>query len=174
MNKQNRHLLAIALAACAALTSAAAGAIAAPAPVYVHMNGDNDFLEPVVAVEPGQAVVFVSQDTGGVHTIVGYDPKTGATLPSINGVVAKTQGPGHPVSVYAVRLTKPGVYDYYCSVHADLAKTHGGVVQAAHKPGVDGFTGAMAGEIIVTNDPDLLRANPATSAEKIVPGFFGG
>ncbi|HVA38974.1 MAG TPA: Cupredoxin [Candidatus Dormibacteraeota bacterium] len=148
-------------------------AAAAESPVYVHMNGANDFLEPVVAVRPGQAVVFVNQDTG-IHTIIGYDPATGKVLSNIDGDVKGTPGAGHPVAAYTVKLTKPGIYSYYCSVHAQLVKTFGGAVQAAPRKGVDGFGGAMAGVIIVTSDPHLLGANPKTSARKILPGFYGG
>jgi plastocyanin len=148
--------------------------IADPAPVYVHMNGANFFVESTVAVEPGQAVVFVSQDTGGVHTILGYDANTGGPMSLINGKVRKSVGPGHRVDTYTVRLRTVGVYPYYCSVHATLEKTMGGSVQPAHRLGIDGFKGAMAGSIVVTHDRALIDANPPTSKELIIPGFFGG
>jgi plastocyanin len=144
------------------------------APVYVHMNGSNFFLESNVAVEPGQPVVFVSQDTGGVHTIIGFDAQTGGSMAAINGTVQKTAGPGHRLDTYTVRLKTIGVYPYYCSVHAVLEKTRGGSVQPAHRPGVDGFKGAMAGTIVVTHDRALIDANPQSSRTMIVSGFFGG
>jgi plastocyanin len=146
----------------------------AAAPVYVHMNGTNYFLESSVAVEPGQPVVFVSQDTGGAHTIVGFDATTGGALSVINGKVEKTAGPGHRVDTYTVRFNTVGVYQYYCSIHAILRKTFAGSVQPAHRPGIDGFTGAMAGTIVVTRDRTLIGANPQSSKVLIVPGFFGG
>jgi plastocyanin len=147
---------------------------AASAPVYVHMNGANFFLESSVAVAPGQPVVFVSQDTGGAHTIIGYGASPGGAMTVINGKVHATAGTGHSVDTYTVRLKTIGVYPYYCSVHAVLEKTFRGSPQAAHRPGVDGFKGAMAGTIVVTNDRALIDANPPTSKELIVPGFFGG
>jgi hypothetical protein len=71
-------------------------------------------------------------------------------------------------------LNSIGVYPYYCSVHAVLEKTVAGSLQPAHRPGIDGFKGAMAGTIVVTRDRALIDANPPTSRELIVPGFFGG
>jgi plastocyanin len=147
---------------------------AGPGPVYVHMNGANFFLESSIAVAPGQAVVFVSQDTGGAHTIVGYGAPAGGPMTVINGKVQATAGPGHRVDTYTVRLNTVGVYPYYCSLHAVLEKTYDGSMQAAHRPGIDGFKGAMAGTIVVTRDRALIDANPPTSGELIVPGFFGG
>jgi plastocyanin len=143
-----------------------------PGPVYIHMNGGNHFLEPVVAVVPGEQIVFVSQDTGGAHTIVGFDPTTGQPIGPINGLVQASKSDA--VTTYAVRISRAGVYNYYCSIHASLAKMLGGAVQPAVRPGVDGFKGAMAGVVIVTTDSALLQGNPATSREKVVPGYFGG
>jgi plastocyanin len=168
-----RFTWAIALCAIAAGPSTFA-VYAAAAPVYVHMNGTNYFLESSVAVEPGQPVVFVSQDTGGAHTIIGYDATTGGPLTVINGKVQKTAGPGRRVDTYTVRFNTVGVYQYYCSLHAILGKTFAGSVQPAHRPGVDGFKGAMAGTIVVTRDRALIGANPPTSRMLTVPGFFGG
>ena len=152
--------------------SAVTAADSAPGPVYIHMNGGNHFLEPVVAVAPGEQVVFVSQDTGGAHTIVGFDPTSGKPMGPINGLVQAAKG--GTVTTYAVRIDRVGVYDYYCSIHALLAKMLGRSVQPAVRPGVDGFKGAMAGVVIVTTDSMLLNDDPPTSHEKIVPGYFGG
>ena len=164
--------LSLALAGCAASRAATAGT-AGGAPVYVHMNGGNEFLEPTVAVAPGEPVVFVNEDTEP-HTVLGYHPTTGKLNPLINGDPAGTPGAGHHVATYTVSLTKPGIYAYYCSVHAVLAKTYGTAVQPAHRPGVHGYPGAMAGEIIVTTDPKLIAQNPASSAKKVLAGYFGG
>ncbi|TAM59587.1 Cupredoxin [bacterium] len=165
--------LAVAMAALLALAASVPAAQAAPGPVYVHMNGANDFLEPVVAVEPGQPVVFVNQDTDA-HTIVGFDPQTGRRPLAINGRAAGTPGASHGVGTYTVRLSRPGIYTYYCSVHAALVKTFGQAVQAAPRRGVNGFGGAMSGVIIVTHDRRLLAENPKTSATRVLRGFFGG
>lgn len=157
----------------AALLAPPASVRSAPAPVYVHMNGANDFLEPVVAVRPGQSVVFVNQDTDP-HTIVGFDPQTGRHPLAINGRAAGTPGAGHAAGTFTVTLSRPGIYSYYCSLHATLSKTYRGAAQAAPRKGVDGYGGAMAGVIIVTSDPRLLSGNPKTAAQRILPGFFGG
>ncbi|MHB8178402.1 MAG: cupredoxin domain-containing protein [Vulcanimicrobiaceae bacterium] len=155
------------------LVRAHATAVTHDAPVYVHMNGANEFLESVVAVRPGQPVIFVNEDTG-MHTIVGFNPATGHTPAyGINGVVQGTPGPGHPVSTYRVSFAKPGFYAYYCSVHAKLLPTFGKGVTAVKRAHADGYA-AMSGVIVVTTDPALPAGNPATSRRRILPGYFGG
>lgn len=153
-------------------------AVAAPkpaklAPVYVHMNGFNAFVESVVAVQPGQPVVFVNEDTG-VHTVQGYNPITGKALQYPMGMLMGTPGPGHKVHTYTVRYSKPGVYYYYCTMHAVLEKVYKNMVQPAHRTGVHGFAGAMAGIIIVTKNPAILKQNSPTCRDKILKGYFGG
>ncbi|HEV2301034.1 MAG TPA: Cupredoxin [Stellaceae bacterium] len=142
-------------------------------PIYIHMNGGNYFLEPVVALRPGQKVVFVNQDTDA-HTIVGYKAATGALSRRFNGTLFGTKGPADKVSTYAISFAKPGVQPYFCSVHAVLAKTRGKAVQPAKRMGTHGFKGPMAGLILVTTDRALLAQNPPTTQERIVKDFFGG
>ena len=167
-------------ALAAAVTTATAllfapASLAAPAapPVYVHMNGANMFLENVVAVRPGQKVVFVNEDTGD-HTIIGYDPLDGKTSKRFDGDVTGTPGAGHAVSTYTIAFAHTGLQFYYCSVHAELMKEPGGRTMPKKRPTVHGFGDPMAGLIIVTNDKRLLRDNPPTSHEKILPDYFGG
>ncbi len=165
-----------ALLACALfapLGQAATASAHKPAPIYIHMNGANMFLENVVAVRPGQDVVFVDQDTGA-HTIVGYNPLTGKSNPRFEGAVTGTPGPGHKVSTYAIAFSHPGLKFYYCSVHAELMQEPGGRTVPKKRPTAHGFGDPMAGLIIVTTDPHLLADNPATAHEKILPGYFGG
>jgi plastocyanin len=159
-----------ALALFAALAPAAARA---DPPVYIHMNGGNYFLEPVVAVRPGQQVIFVNQDTDA-HTIVGYDPATGATSRQFNRIVPGTKGAGHAIHRYAVSFPSPGLEAYFCSVHAELKTTFGSGVQPVKRAKTDGFPGPMSGLVIVTTDPALLHGNPPTTAAETVAGFFGG
>ncbi|MDE1952113.1 MAG: Cupredoxin [Betaproteobacteria bacterium] len=168
--------VAAALLACALFAPLGLAATAPahkPAPIYVHMNGANMFLENVVAVRPGQDVVFVNQDTGA-HTIVGYNPLTGKSNPRFEGAVTGTPGPGHKVSTYAVDFNHAGLKFYYCSVHAELMQEPGGRTMPKKRPTVHGFGDPMAGLIIVTTDPHLLADNPPTTHEKILPGYFGG
>ncbi len=141
-------------------------------PVYVHMNGFNAFVESVVAVQPGQPVIFVDEDTGP-HTIQGYNPETGKPT-KLFGMVMGTKGAGHKVSTFKAVLKTPGIHFYYCTMHAMLQKVYHNMVQPAHRPGVHGFAGAMAGEIIVTKDPALLAANPPSCKKKILTDYFGG
>lgn len=166
-----RRLGVLALAASAA--GLAVSAHAAEQPVYVHMNGANMFLENVVAVRPGQPVVFVDEDTGA-HTIIGFNPATGATSKRFDGAVEGTPGPGHPVHTYSVTFKHQGLQFYYCSVHAELVKEPGGRYVAKKRPTVHGFGDPMAGLIIVTTDKHLLADDPKTTHEKILPGYFGG
>ena len=156
-----------------ALAGAAWSKPVPPPPVYVHMNGANEFLENVVAVRPGQPVVFVDEDTGP-HTIVGYDPATGATSKRFDGAVEGTPGPGHAVHTYTIRFRHAGLKFYFCSIHAELAHEPGGVTAPKKRPTVHGFGDPMDGLIIVTTDRHLLAANPATSRQRILPHYFGG
>jgi plastocyanin len=175
-------LIGCGVALCGLATGASAKAASLP-PIYVHTNGTNDFLESVVAVRPGQAVEFVNEDTGG-HTIVGYEPfKGGAMIKGFNGTVLGTTGPGHKISTYRISFAHTGVYPYYCSVHARLAKVydHGDDHYVAAVPTtkvlgppIDGYGGPMSGVIIVTTDPRILAITPATAHEKILKDYFGG
>ncbi len=162
-----------AMLACLTIAGLAPRAFAAPPPVYVHMNGANMFLEGVVAVRPGQKVIFVNEDTGG-HTIIGYNPTTGAESKTFDGTVAGTKGAGNPVPTYSISFSHPGLQYYYCSVHADIKKQPGDSFTAKVKKGVDGFGDPMAGLVIVTTDKALLQENPKTASEKVLPNYFGG
>ena len=154
-------------------TKASVPVAASPSPVYVHMNGHNMFLENVVAVAPGQPVVFVNEDTG-MHMVLGYNPLTGKVNPKFSGSLMGTPGPAHPVSTYRVRFTKPGVYYYFCPVHAELKKAPGNVYVPIKRPGVHGFPVPMAGVIIVTTEKALIAGDPPSSHRKILPGYFVG
>ncbi len=151
-----------------------AGSALSLKPVYVHMDGANAFVESVVAVHPGQPVVFVNEDTGD-HMVNGYHRQTGLPDNIINsGMLMGTTGPKAGVHTCRVVISKPGIYSYYCPVHAILSKIYHHSVQPAHRPGVHGFPGAMAGIIIVTTDPALIADNPPSSHKKILPDYFGG
>ncbi len=157
-------------------SSAAHAAVARPhvqPPVYVHMNGENMFLESLVAVAPHQPVVFVNEDTG-MHMVLGYNPLTGKVNPKFSATLPGTPGPGHQVSTYEIAFKNPGVYYYYCPVHAELKKAPGGIYVPIKRPKVHGFPVPMAGVIVVTTDKALIADDPPSSHEKILPGYFGG
>ncbi len=144
-----------------------------PSAIFVHMDGANAFVESVVAVKPGEPVVFVNEDTG-MHMIDSYNPLNGKLTHYMKGVVQGTTGPKGKIDYYEVKFKHPGFYYYYCPVHAILAKIYNGSVQPAHRPGVHGFPGAMAGLIVVTTDKALLSENPPTSHKQILSNYFGG
>lgn len=170
----NRSALALGLASAVILAAAAASAATPPQPVYIHMNGANEFLERLVFVRPGQKVIFVNEDTGP-HAILGYDPQTGAASKTFDDpALAGTPGKASKVHTYSISFRHHGPQWYYCPVHAELAKAPGGVWLPKVRPGVHGFGTPMAGLIVVTTDPALLKDNPATTAAKILPGYFGG
>jgi plastocyanin len=157
------------------LTGVAGCSAAAPTlqPVYIHMNGANMFLESVVAVRPGQAVVFVNEDTG-IHMVLGYNPLTGKANPQFSGTLLGTPGPSQPVHTYTIRFTHPGIYYYYCPVHAMLKLAPGGIHVPVKRPTVHGFGTPMAGLIIVTNEQTLINDDPPSSHHKVLPGYFTG
>lgn len=151
------------------VSMASAHAAPAPPPIYIHMNmkSPSMILENTIAVRPGQKVVFINQDND-THTIVGYNPKTGATLQRVNGSIPASAGIGKPPGRYIIEFKHTGRHYYYCSVHAYLKRRPGEAYSPAIRPGVNGFGAPMAGVIIVTNDKGTLAENPKTSSEKFL------
>ncbi|HVC48640.1 MAG TPA: Cupredoxin [Burkholderiales bacterium] len=173
MARFNMKVMMVSLGFALASALPVAHAAGVGGPVYVHTNGANDFLESIVVVKPGQKVVFVNEDTGD-HTIRGYNQVTGKLDKQINGLVNGTPGYGHPVSTYTVSFKKPGIYMYYCSVHAHLKKVYHNMVAPVMNKGIHGYGAAMAGEIVVTRDSVLAEHNPPSSHFKILKDYFGG
>lgn len=171
------RILTLCLTLCApfALATAAANAneSGSARPVYVHMNGDNDFLESVVAVRPGQPVIFVNQDTGE-HAVQGYDPTTGKLIKSFHDELHGSKGAGYPYATYKVSFETEGLHFYYCPIHARLQKVYHQEMRPAHRKGIPGYEGAMAGLIVVTTDKALLESNPETSHQETLSDFWGG
>ncbi|OIQ82375.1 hypothetical protein GALL_358500 [mine drainage metagenome] len=78
--------------ATAALTVHAAGSPRpAPPAVSVHMTAHNAFDDPVIAVRPGQTVVFVN-DSSTPRDVLGYDPRSG----TVAGAIVVAQEPRRP------------------------------------------------------------------------------
>jgi plastocyanin len=182
MSAKSHVLRAVLAPLGAAITIGLAGVASAQSaalkPVYIHENGANDFLESIVAARPGQPIEFVNEDTGS-HTVIGYLPyKAGALIKRFKGILAGTKGPGHKISTYRITFAKPGVYAYYCSIHAHLATVydHGAhhYTAAVPRPKIHGYGGPMAGVIIVSNDPRVLAITPPTAHQKVLPDYFGG
>jgi plastocyanin len=110
------------LAGTAALLVPAAARAAEP-PVEIAMQGRGDgahvWFDPVgVLVRPGQAVRWTNREKGNVHTATAYHPANferplripEAALPWNSDYLM-------PGEAFAVELTEPGVYDYFCVPH---------------------------------------------------------
>ncbi len=166
----NRRTAGSLIASMCVITMAGAQAKTAPRPVYIHMNmkSPSMILESTIAVRPGQKVVFINQDND-IHTIVGYNPKTGATIQRINGSIPASTGMGKAPGRYIIKFNHLGRYYYYCSVHAYLKKKSGKLYIPAIRPDVKGFGSPMAGVIIVTRNKRVLAENPKTSSQKFLP-----
>lgn len=151
---------------------------AAPSPIYVHMNGLNDFLPKVVFVRPGQPVVWVNQDQGP-HSIHGYKIVGGERLKEIDNIsLPGTPGIGHKVHTYTVTFHSVGVHYYVCTIHAHLVKVYddpsgGTYYLPAKRHGTNGYRGSMAGVVVVTNEPALLKSDPPITHQRILKKFWG-
>ena len=99
-------------------------------------DGSHVWFDPVgVLVQPGQTVRWTNREPGNVHTATAYHPANfdrplripGAAIPWDSDYLM-------PGEVFAVELTEPGVYDYYCVPHE-----HAGMVGriVVGRPGPD-------------------------------------
>lgn len=165
-----RRTVGSVIAGMCMITMAGAHTETAPRPVYIHMTmkSPSMILENTIAVRPGQKVIFINQDND-IHTIVGYNPKTGATIQRINGSIPASAGMGKGPGRYIIEFHHPGRHYYYCSVHAYLKRQPGKDYSPAIRPGVKGFGAPMAGVIIVTTNKRILAENPKTSSQKFLP-----
>jgi plastocyanin len=149
------------LAGAAALLVPAAPRAAEP-PVEIVMQGRGDgahvWFDPMgVLVRPGQTVRWSNREKGNVHTATAYHPANfdrplripEAALPWDSDYLM-------PGESFAVELTEPGVYDYYCVPHE-----HAGMVGRI----VVGGPAADDGQRPAGDLPDVaLRAFPPVQA----------
>ena len=95
-----------------------------------------------LAVTPGTTIRFVNRDPGNSHTATAYHP---AILDRRRRIPADAQPWDSdfllPNDSFEVRLTAPGVYDYYCQPH-EMAGMAGRLVVG--QPGDPGWEGASA------------------------------
>ncbi|MEX2080046.1 MAG: plastocyanin/azurin family copper-binding protein, partial [Dehalococcoidia bacterium] len=154
-------------AMCAALGLPRFAFAAADDTVDVVMGGRPDgshvWFDPMgLLLRPGQTVRWTNRDSGNSHTTTAYHPANLGRSRRI-AEAAKPWDSDYllPGESFAVTLTQPGVYDYYCQPHE-----HAGMVGrlVVGEPPSDGWwtTGTL------TADGDLpeiaLRAFPDIEA----------
>lgn len=125
------------------------------------VRGERIWFAPLgLVVAPETVLRFVNRDRGNSHTATCYHPDLfgrdrripAAAAPWDSGFLLPEEG-------FEVRLTVPGVYDYYCIPH-EMAGMAGRIIVGG--PGDSGFEGPAGdgGDI----DPPALAALPAFDA----------
>jgi plastocyanin len=121
-------------AAIAALSPA--GRVLAGDTGQITMSGDSlgaeVWFDPVgLLVRPGTMVKWRNDDPGNSHTTTAYHPANrDHALRIPRGAIPWDSGYLLPGETFAVTLTEPGVYDYYCQPH-EAAGMRGRIVVAA-------------------------------------------
>lgn len=101
-----------------------------------------------LAVAPGTTLRFVNRDPANSHTATAYHPANlGRPLRIPRGAEPWDSGYLLPEEAFEVRLTVPGVYDYYCQPHE---------------------LGGMAGRIVV-GSPDSPGWQSASGEDGDIP-----
>lgn len=82
-------------------------------------NGAHVWFDPVgIRLEPGQTVRWINMDPGNSHTATAYHPANFNRPRRIpDGAEPWDSDYLLPNETFAVTLTSPGVYDYYCVPH---------------------------------------------------------
>jgi plastocyanin len=106
-----------------AALAAAPAAGSTPGTIEIAMRGRPDgsavWFDPYgVHVLPGQTVRWTNRDRGNAHTVTAYHPQV-LSRPRRIPVGALPWNSDYllPDESFSLRLTKPGVYDYYCIPH---------------------------------------------------------
>jgi len=98
--------------------------VAAPV-VEIRMRGNADgskvWYDPVgVLIEPGQVLRWVNTDPGNAHTSTAYHPRNnGRPLRIPEGGEPWDSDYLLPGGTFELRLSVPGVYDYFCTPHEE-------------------------------------------------------
>jgi plastocyanin len=82
-------------------------------------NGAHVWFDPIgVRIEPGQSIRWTNRDPGNAHTTTAYHPSL-FDRPQRIPLRAKAWNSDYllPNESFAVALTEPGVYDFYCIPH---------------------------------------------------------
>ncbi len=99
--------------------------VAAAPVVEIRMRGNADgskvWFDPIgVLVEPGQTLRWINEDPGNSHTSTAYHPaNTGHPLRIPQGAEPWNSDYLVPKESFELRLTVPGVYDYFCVPHEE-------------------------------------------------------
>jgi plastocyanin len=128
--------------------------------VEIHMRSDplgtEVWFDPIgIHLMPGQMVRWIV--AANVHTTTAYHPRNGLHALRIpEGATPWDSGfLVHPGAQFAVTLTMPGVYDYYCMPHEAAGMVGRIVVGAPGGPGALPF--------------DYFQGKPGTEQWKPVP-----
>lgn len=125
---------ALTVTACGSGTAAQAPAVA-PTPVAVVVPHADRFEPYATAVTRDGGVTFHNADAD-VHTVT-----------SVPGAPESFNLTVQPGATVALKLSKPGLYRYYCSLHA---RYDGDTGQVAALPGADHPNEPMAGVLTVS------------------------
>jgi plastocyanin len=101
---------ALAIALSVPAYSSHAGAAESPSPDTIRI-GNFTFAPAVLEVPAGTSVVFVNEDDVP-HTVVGSDRDSPLKSPALD-----------TDDRYSVKLTQPGTYHYFCSLHPHMTGT---------------------------------------------------
>ena len=113
-----------------------------------------------LAIEPGVTVRFVNRDPANSHTATAYHPANlGRPLRIPPDAEPWDSGYLLPEESFEVRLTMPGVYDYYCQPHEFSGMVGRIVVGSPESPGWQPAS-ADAGDI----PEEALAAFPTVEA----------
>lgn len=108
-------------------------------------DGSHVWFDPIgLLVQPGQTVRWINRDPGNAHTATAYHT---ANFGKPNRIPAATRpwdsGYLLPEESFSVKLTVPGVYDYFCVPH-ERAGMVGRIIVGA--PQADGWQSGTAAD----------------------------
>ena len=110
-----------------------------------RVGGSHVWFDPVgLLVQPGQMVRWINRDPGNAHTATAYHPANSGKPNRIPpGAQPWDSGYLLPDESFSVKLTVPGVYDYFCITH-EQAGMVGRIIVGA--PPTDGWQSASAAD----------------------------
>jgi plastocyanin len=81
-------------------------------------NGSAVWFDPIgIRIAPGETLRWTNVDAGNAHTTTAYHPANGHSLRLPDDALPWDSGYLLPQQSFAVTLTVPGVYDYFCRPH---------------------------------------------------------